>query len=214
MSQALTKPVTFDEFIEWYPEDSQVRYELHDGVIVKMPKPRGKHSKIAGFGIIAINDAIKLLNKSGIWFIPRESIVKISEGKSGYEPDIIVLDETSLVNEPRWESESIIELADSVKLIVEVVSSNWRDDYSKKSADYVRVASRREEMGIQEYWIIDYDALGGKRFIGDPKQPTISVHNLIDGEYQITQFRNNDQIISPTFPTFTLTSQQIFNARL
>lgn len=207
MSQALTKPVTFDEFIEWYPEDSQVRYELHDGVIVEMPKPRGKHSKIAGFGITAINDAIKLLNKSGIWFIPRESIVKISEGKSGYEPDIIVLDETSLVNEPRWESESIIELAESVKLIVEVVSTNWRDDYSKKSADY-------EEMGIQEYWIIDYDALGGKRFIGDPKQPTISVYYLVDGEYQITQFRNNEQIISPTLPTFTLTAQQIFNAHL
>ncbi|HEY9799623.1 MAG TPA: Uma2 family endonuclease [Leptolyngbyaceae cyanobacterium] len=207
MSQALTKPVTFDEFIEWYPADSQVRYELHDGVIVKMPKPRGKHSKIAGFGISTINDAIKLLNKSGIWFIPRESIVKTSEGKSGYEPDIIVLDETSLVNEPRWESESIIELADSVKLVVEVVNTNWRDEYYRKYSQY-------EEMGIQEYWIIDYDALGGKRFIGDPKQPTISVHNFIDSEYEITQFRNNEQIISPTLPTFTLTAQQIFNARL
>jgi Uma2 family endonuclease len=123
MSQALTKLITFDEFIEWYPEDSEVRYELHDGVIVEMPKPRGKHSRVAGFAIDELNDAIKLLNKRGIWFIPRESIVKTSEGKSGYEPDIIVLDETSLVNETRWESQSIIELADSVKLIVEVVST-------------------------------------------------------------------------------------------
>jgi Uma2 family endonuclease len=71
-----------------------------------------------------------------------------------------------------------------------------------------------EEMGIQEYWIIDYEALGGKRFIGDSKQPTISVYQLIDGEYNITQFRNNDQIISPIFPTFNLTANQIFNAHL
>ena len=207
MSQALTKPITFDEFIEWYPEDSEVNYELHDGVIVEMAKPRGKHSRVTGFTINHLNIAIKNLSKEDMWFIPRESIVKTSQGKSGYEPDIIILDEEALVNETRWESESIIEIADSVKLIVEVVSTNWRDDYSKKSADY-------EEMGIQEYWIIDHEALGGKRFIGDPKQPIISVYQLINGEYQITQFRNNDQIISPTFHTFNLTASQIFNARL
>lgn len=203
MSQALTKSITFDEFIEWYPENSQVRYELHNGVILEMAKPRGKHSRVTGFTINHLNIAIRNLAKEDIWFIPRESIVKTLAGKSGYEPDIIVLDEEALVNEARWESESIIERADSVKLIVEVVSTNWRDDYSKKSADY-------EEMGIKEYWIVDYEAFGGKRFIGDPKQPTISVYQLIDGEYKITQFRNNDQIISPIFPTFNLTANQIF----
>jgi len=207
MTQALTKPISFDEFTEWYPEDSILRYELHDGVIVEMAKPRGKHSKVAGFAINYLNIAIGNLHKKDIWFIPRELILKNLDGTSGYEPDIIVLDETSMVKETRWERESVIELADSVKLIVEVVSTNWRDDYLKKLADY-------EEMGIPEYWIIDHEALGGKRFIGNPKQPTISIYQLIDGEYQITQFRDHDQIISPTFPTFNLTAEQIFNARL
>ena len=207
MSQALTKPITFDEFIEWYPEDSEISYELHDGVIVEIAKPRGKHSRVTGFTINHLNIAIRNLNREDIWFIPRESIVKTLKGKSGYEQDIIILDEEAIVNQKRWESKSIIEIADSVKLVVEVISTNWRDDYSKKYADY-------EEMGIQEYWIIDYEALGGKRFIGDPKQPTISICQLINGEYQITQFRNNDQIISPTFHTFNLTTNQIFNTRL
>jgi Uma2 family endonuclease len=49
MIQAIPKPVTFDEFIAWYPENSPTRYELHNGVIVEMPKPTGKHSEIAGF---------------------------------------------------------------------------------------------------------------------------------------------------------------------
>ena len=41
--------VSFDEFIAWYTENSECRYELHDGVIVEMPKPRCQHSEIAGF---------------------------------------------------------------------------------------------------------------------------------------------------------------------
>jgi Uma2 family endonuclease len=51
--------VTFDEFIAGYPENSEHRYELHNGVIVEMPKPKGKHSEIAGFLIYQLNVAIE-----------------------------------------------------------------------------------------------------------------------------------------------------------
>jgi Uma2 family endonuclease len=76
-----------------------------------------------------------------------------------------------------------------------------------KFADY-------EEMGIAEYWIIDYAALGGRKFIGNPKQSTISVCNLVDGEYQISKFQNNDRLISQIFPELNLTANQIFTAGL
>lgn len=49
MIQAIPKLVTFDEFIDWYPENSVHHYELHNGVIVEMPKPTGKHSDVGGF---------------------------------------------------------------------------------------------------------------------------------------------------------------------
>jgi Uma2 family endonuclease len=204
MVQALTEPVTFDDFIEWYP-DTGVRYELHDGVIVEMPKPTGKHSNVTGFLIEELVLAIIQMEKRGIWTIPRESIVKTSNEKSGYEPDIIVLNQELINTEPRWESESIIENAQSVKLIIEVVSTNWRDDYYKKRADY-------EEMGIFEYWIVDYAALGGRNFIGNPKEPTLSVYQLIEGEYQVSQFRGDNPIASPTFPELNLTAEKIFQA--
>jgi Uma2 family endonuclease len=104
-------------------------------------------------------------------------------------------------------------------LVVEVVSTNWRDDYFTKLGRYVRVASRwrslsqrREEIGIPEYWIVDYAALGGKRFIGNPKQPTISVYSLVEGEYQLYLFGGSDRIQSLTFPELNLTAEQIFNA--
>ena len=201
--QAEPKLYSFDEFITWYPENSEVRYELHDGVIIEMPKPKGKHSNLIGSLIEQLLIIIRQMGKGGIWTIPRESIVKPKREQSGYEPDIIVLNQEVLGAEPRWESESIIQNPDSVKLIVEVVSTNWRDDYYNKLRDY-------EEMGIEEYWILDYAALGARKFIGNPKQPTLFVCTLEDGEYQMNPFTENTTIISPTFPQFNLSAKQIF----
>jgi Uma2 family endonuclease len=204
-AQAEIKLYTFDEFIEWYPENSEVRYELHDGMIIEMPKPRGKHSRLAGWVIERLSITIREMGKGDIWFIPKESIVRPFRDRSGYEPDIIVLNQETIGSETRWETESIIENATSVKLIVEVVSTNWQDDYYDKLRDY-------EAMGIPEYWICDYAALGGRLFIGNPKTPTLFVCVLIDGEYQMSPFRGDDRIISPTFPNLNLTVQQIFDS--
>ncbi len=201
------KLYTFDEFIEWYPENSEFRYELHDGVIIEMPKPKGKHSNLTGSLIEKILITIREMGSGDIWTIPRESIVKPYRDKSGYEPDIIVLNKETISTETRWETESIIQKATSVKLIVEVVSTNWQDDYYDKLRDY-------EGMSILEYWIVDYAALGGRDFIGYPKQSTIFVYELIDGEYVKTMFRGNDLIKSPTFSQLNLTAQQIFDLAL
>ncbi|WP_364417746.1 Uma2 family endonuclease [Moorena sp. SIO3H5] len=131
-AKAEQKLYSFDEFISWYPENSEVRYELYDGVIIEIPKPKGKHSNLTGSLIEQLLIVIRQIGKGGIWTIPRESIVKPKRENSGYEPDIIVLNQDVMGAESRWESESIIQNTDSVKLIVEVVSTNWRDDYYNK----------------------------------------------------------------------------------
>ena len=69
-------------------------------------------------------------------------------------------------------------------------------------------------MGIPEFWIADYAANGGKRFIGDPKQPTFSVCQLVGDEYQVTKFTGNNLIVSPTFSQLNLTAVQVFDAAL
>jgi len=194
-------PVSIDQFLDWYPQISGNRYELRRGVIVEMPKPRGKHSEIAGFAIKKLNTVIDKMQFP--CFIPRECIIKISED-TGYEPDVAVLNRLNLANESRWESSSVIEHGESVKLVVEVVSTNWRDDYALKMTDY-------ESIGIGEYWILDYLGIGGRRYIGSPKQPTFTICSMVDGEYELQQFRGNDRVISPTFPEFKLTVNQIFN---
>jgi Uma2 family endonuclease len=203
MTQAILKRVTFDEFIDWYPENSENRYELHNGAIVQMPKATGEHSEVAGFLVAELNFEIRRLGLP--YFVPKECVVKADNELSGYEPDAIVLDRQGTDSEPRWKKESIITMGSSVRLIVEVVSTNWRDDYGYKLVDY-------EALGISEYWIADYLGLGGRRYIGNPKQPTFSVYHLIDGEYQVSQFRGSDRVVSPTFGQLNLSVQQIFSA--
>lgn len=201
--QTATKLVTFEEFIQWYPENSPVRYELHNGAIIEMTPPVGKHEEIKGFLTVEIAVEFKRLKLP--YFIPNQAIVKPPEGESGYLPDVLILNRHSLASEPLWTKSSTVTQGISIALVIEVVSQNWRDDYYKKLADY-------EEMGIPEYWIADYAALGARKFIGDPKFTTFSIYQLVDGEYQVSQFRGNDYIISPTFPDFKITANQIFQA--
>jgi Uma2 family endonuclease len=203
MIQALSNPVTFDEFIAWYPENSEHRYELHNGEIFEIPKPTGKHSRVAGFILAELNFEIRRLQLP--YFIPKECVIKSLRNDSGYEPDVIVLDDQAIGNDSRWERESIITQGNSVRLVVEVVSTNWSDDYALKLEEY-------ESLGIREYWIVDYLGLGGRRYIGSPKKPTLSVYQLIDSEYQVRQFRESDRIESSTFPELNLTAEQIFRA--
>jgi len=201
--QALPKPITFDEFVVWYPENSEHRYELHNGLIVEMPKPTGEHSRVAGFVAVKLGIEIERLNLP--YFIPKECVIKPRRDESEYEPDVIVLDERTIEDEPRWERESIITKGNSVALVIEVVSSNWSDDYALKLEEY-------EALGIPEYWIVDYLGLGGRCYIDSPKQPTLSVYQLIDGEYQEKQFRESDRIESLAFPQLNLTASQMFSA--
>lgn len=199
MIQAICSPVSFDEFIAWYPEDSGHRYELHNGEIVEMPKPIGKHSEVGGFlgGILFVEiTRLKLP-----YFIPKECIVKVNQ--SGYEPDVIVLNRQTIGADARWEKESTITRGESVKLVIEIVSTNWSDDYALKLEDY-------EALGIEEYWICDYWGLGGRRYIGMPKQPTFSVYRLdTAGTYQCKQFRGQERIESTVFPELQLSLAQI-----
>ncbi|MDZ8226321.1 Uma2 family endonuclease [Nostoc sp. ChiVER01] len=223
MTQTLPKLVTFEQFIEWYPSNG-ARYELHKGVIVEMPPPTGEHENVVGF--LAAQITFQFLQMGLPFRIPKTAFVKIQSNNSTYSPDILLLNHDNLVNEPLWRKQSTVIQAASIPLAVEVVSqcvarvprveatdepvrvsTNWRDDYYDKFRDY-------EEMGIPEYCIVDYAAIGGKRFTGNPKQKTITICELVDGDYQITVFRGNNFIVSPLFPQLNFTAQQIFDSAL
>ncbi|GFE68464.1 Uma2 family endonuclease [Chroococcus sp. FPU101] len=202
MIKAFSQPnlFDFDEFIEWYPENAEYCYELHNGVITRIPKPRGKHSQIASFSMNELSFEIKRLGLP--YFIPKECLIKVDD-LSGYEPDVIVSKKELIKSEPRWEKESTIIFGQTIQLVIEVVSSNWSDDYALKLDVY-------ETLEIAEYWIIDYLGLGGRKFIGSPKQPTLTIYHLENGEYQSKQFRGNQLTKSKNFSDLKLTVEEIF----
>ena len=195
-----TSILSFETFIANYLDD--VRYELIDRELIDL-EPTGPHEQVTGLINRKLNVAIDLLNLP--WFIPMKCLIKPLGANSAFRPDIAILDRTVLVNEPLWKNEPVITLGNSVKLVVEVVSTNWQNDYARKVEDY-------EALGIPEYWIADYLGLGGKRYIGVPKQPVVTVYQLVEGVYQRQQFRGSDCLISPTFPDLNLRAEEVFAA--
>jgi Uma2 family endonuclease len=198
MIQALHRSMTFAEFLDWYPEDGR-RYELIDGEVVEM-RPRGDHEEVISILTRKLDREVERLDLP--WFIPKTCCVKPGGNLDGYVPDLIVLDRTQLAAEPLWKKASTIMQGASARLVIEVASTNWQDDYAKKLEDY-------ELLGIPEYWIVDYRALGGRRFIGSPKVPTVSVFELVDGVYQMQQFRTGEAIVSAIFPELGLATGEI-----
>ncbi len=201
MIATFPKQITLEEFWNWYP-DGYGRYELHDGVIFEM-QPTGNHEQVISF--LTIKLAVQIERFELPYMIPKQVLIKpLDTDKSAYNPDVTVLDKSVLKNETLWKKSSTITQGKAVPLVIEVVSTNWGDDYGHKLVDY-------ESLAIAEYWIVDYLGLGGKRYIGNPKQPTLSIYQLVDDEYQLQQFRADEILISSIFPELNLTAQQIFD---
>ncbi len=195
------KPLSFDEFLAHFGGDN--RYELIDGEVFDL-EPTGLHEEVAAF--ITTKICVQIDGIGLPWFVLQRGLLRPSNtGMTAFRPDIAVVDQGELTKEPLWYDQSILTLGTSIKFVVEVVSSNWQNDYARKLEDYAA-------LGIPEYWIADYAGLGGTRHIGKPKQPTISICTLADGEYEIQQFRGNQTIVSSTFSGLKLTAEQVLRA--
>jgi Uma2 family endonuclease len=195
------KPITFEEFLTQYGEDD--RYELIDGEVFDL-EPTGPHEEVVAFIDRKLNVQIDTLDLP--YFLPQCCLINPLGDWTGLRPDLVVLDRELLSSEPLWAREAIITLGKSVKLVVEVVSSNWQNDYARKVEEYAL-------LGIPEYWIADYAALGGLEFIGRPKQPTLTICTLgEDSYYNKRRFQGSDAIISSIFPNLTLTAGQTLSA--
>ncbi|NJN89246.1 MAG: Uma2 family endonuclease [Leptolyngbyaceae cyanobacterium RM2_2_4] len=195
------KPLSVDEFLARYGSDN--RYELIDGEVFDL-EPTGQHEEVAAF--ITAKVCVQIDETGSPWFVLQRGLLRPSNvGMTAFRPDVAVVDRDELSKELLWSDQSILTLGSSIKLVVEVVSSNWQNDYARKVEDYAA-------LGIPEYWIADYAGLGGTRHIGKPKQPTLSICTLVDGEYEIQQLRGNEIIVSPTFPKLRLTAEQVLRA--
>ncbi|MGC1307848.1 MAG: Uma2 family endonuclease [Phormidesmis sp.] len=199
MTYTPTKTLTAAEFVAQYGDDP--RYELIDGVLRNL-EPTGPHEAVSGKVSGYLFSAI--LNAQKDWIIPKNCLIRPpAAGATILRPDVIVLDREKLQQEPLWQREPIVSSGQSIVSVVEVVSTNWQDDYARKVEEYLF-------LGISEYWIVDFRGLGGLDFIGKPKQPTITICQLqvsatAEARYQKQQFHLHDPIVSSLFPSLRLT---------
>jgi len=191
---------SFAEFLDNYPTDGN--YEWVDGAIIEMRATR-QHDDIANFMMFAFHDEIRQHRLN--YIVTNTALIRTTtlDGKEqGRKPDV------SVIQRQQWEIErrSYAALTAPIQLAVEVTSTNWDDDYLDKLEEYQR-------LGILEYWIVDYLALGSRDFLGKPKQPAVLVFQLNAQQcYQYQLFRGSERIISPTFPHLILTAEQILKA--
>ncbi|ELR99877.1 Uma2 family endonuclease [Gloeocapsa sp. PCC 73106] len=193
MTYTPPKLLTFEQFITEYGDNA--RYEMIDGVLRDM-EPTGSHEEVSGD--ISGRIYAEIFRSNLNWLIPKTCLIKPPAAEAtALRPDVIILDKEKLKQEPLWEKEPIICRGDTIKLVAEVVSTNWQDDYARKVEEY-------SLLEIPEYWIIDFRALGGLQFIGNPKQPTFTVCQLVDGIYQQQKYHLGEMICSYLFPNLRL----------
>jgi len=77
------------------------------------------------------------------------------------------------------------------------MSTNWQDDYARKVEEYAL-------LGISEYWIVDFRGLGCIEFIGKPKQPTLTICQLVEDGYCKQRYLLGMAIASALLPELKL----------
>ncbi|MBD2028186.1 Uma2 family endonuclease [Leptolyngbya sp. FACHB-711] len=193
MTYTPSKILSFEDFLSQYGDDP--RYELIDGELRDM-EPTGPHESTSGK--LAGRLFAEILRLNLRWTIPKNCLIRPPGTEAtALRPDVIVLDEAELAQEPLWEKQPVLTSGKAIRLVAEVVSTNWQDDYARKVEDYAM-------LGIPEYWIVDFRGLGGIAFIGKPKQPTFTICQLASGEYAQQKYRMGEAIASPLFPELNL----------
>lgn len=197
-----SETLNFEAFLEW-DDGSDRSFELVDGIPVPLVEPNANHEDVAD----DLCDWLKQhCQEYDLPYVPKRlkqvrMRTEFGEKEKSRKPDIVVFDRAEWQRMKGLSSPAAAYVCPP--LVIEVVSTNWQDDYLIKLAEY-------GELGIPEYWIVDYAAIGGRLYIGNPKQPTISIYTLVDGEYEVQQFRGSERIVSPTFGNMELTAEQVF----
>ena len=191
-----TQKLSFEEYLK-YDDGSDTRYELVNGELIPMGVGTGIHALIINFLSEHLKEALKGLDKE--YRVAQGSIGVRSPRKGRWDtsriPDITVLPLSQL--KEMLAREAVIEChEDPPLLVVEVVSgSTQTEDYRAKRVEY-------NLLGIQEYWIVD------------PKAECVTLCELRDDLYDLSELRGKDVLNSSVLPAFSMTAQQTLSAGL
>lgn len=183
--------LTLSEYFA-YTEDKEQAYELEAGSLQRMPPESDLNLRIVSFLIV--------------WFFQQgispsrlrvgTEIVVGSRGTVRI-PDLMVLSEaleTALTGASRSTVSPEMPPPD---LVVEVVSPGQKN----RDRDYRYKRSEYGARGIGEYWIVD------------PITQTVSVLELVNGFYEVIEYRDETAIASAQLGTLPITANQVLRGK-
>ncbi|MGK7905334.1 MAG: Uma2 family endonuclease [Hormoscilla sp.] len=136
--------LTFQEYLD-YEGEPDVIYELVRGQLIPMSTPTLEHTKICEFLVYKLQRYFAAQNLS---LVAKTTVGVRTEDNSSRIPDAIVC------NQSLWEQISdrpgagVLDFDEKPILVVEIVSSDRREDYVIKRNEY-------EMAEIAQYWIVD-----------------------------------------------------------
>lgn len=191
---SVTKPrMTFEEYLT-YDDGTDHRYEWIDGVLTEMPTESELNAWLSlALQLYFIQTGLVKPRLTHRYNCEIEvPVLKPKQARNRF-PDFVIL---------RPEHIALTQTRLTIRLdmpaplfVMEVVSpgqTNRIRDYEDKRDQY-------QARGISEYWVLD------------PEQQCVTVLSLVDGQYQETIFQGIDRIISPLFPRFALTVEQVLH---
>ena len=190
-SRAMTttlKLLSFEDYLS-FDDGTDNKYELVCGQICTVPPPTGQQYLMTKFLEQAIDTEIERLSLP--WMALKGAGVRTGVSTSRL-PDLCLM--TVEQFEEIFDRPAVLQTP--ALLTVEVVSpSTSVTDYRQKRSEYAA-------LGIPEYWLVD--ALESK----------VSVLQLDEGLYEVSEFQGSDQISSVTLPELNLTAAQILAAKI
>lgn len=189
-----TQKLTFAQYLA-YNDGTDTCYELVNGELVAMSLGTGRHGRIIKFIDEALNAEIQ---RSQLDWTSQRLTVGVQSPR-GYRWDTCRIPDITVLTLEQWadmdDREAVILAHQAApKLIVEVVSASTQtEDYRAKWVEYAA-------LDIVECWIVD------------PMQAIVTICVLDQGRYQDMVYQGNEAIVSPTFPSLTLTAEQILRA--
>lgn len=189
MTQAKVRFHSFEEYLT-YENGTDALYELFNGELIEVPPESGLNVGIAAFLFAQFLSIVGHLRVR-----PHGLELEVRGEPRNRYPDLTIIREEH-VQQLLQRNTVRLSMAPP-ELVIEIVSPGelQRDrDYVAKRAQYL-------DRAIPEYWIVD------------PEVQAITVLALRDHQYEeVGVFQNHDRILSPTFPEFTSTAQQILAA--
>ncbi|WP_009630945.1 Uma2 family endonuclease [Synechocystis sp. PCC 7509] len=193
MTTSPTKNLTIEEYLI-YDDGTDNRYELVDGKLIMVPLPTADHSDEIDLLLEVFRAEIN--QQKLLWQAKRDVGVYIGKSLNtgrdySRSPDVCILLSEDWAKLKAEKGAAVLRTVPL--MVVEVVSTNRKDDYVDKVEEY-------QGLGIPEYWIVD------------GRDKLVSVLLLDDGRYHRTEFRGGERIISRAFPLLVLTAEQVLSA--